>query len=107
MVEVQAAWPIGGDSRFVFRKNFAKYELFKNAPVSVLLAGEGVWGGASGHQDILIPSLDPPSLTPGTFLPQHSLFPEKMVSSCLDAHTGLSHEDLIQVRGRPHLTACL
>ncbi|XP_077635385.1 growth factor receptor-bound protein 7 isoform X1 [Crocuta crocuta] len=58
VVEVQAAWPIGGDSRFVFRKNFAKYELFKSSP--------------------------------------HSLFPEKMVSSCLDAHAGLSHEDLIQ-----------
>ncbi|XP_041581068.1 growth factor receptor-bound protein 7 isoform X1 [Vulpes lagopus] len=58
VVEVQAAWPIGGDSRFVFRKNFAKYELFKSSP--------------------------------------HSLFPEKMVSSCVDAHTGLSHEDLIQ-----------
>nr|XP_036878573.1 growth factor receptor-bound protein 7 isoform X3 [Manis javanica] len=58
VVEVQAAWPIGGDSRFVFRKNFAKYELFKST--------------------------------------SHSLFPEKMVSSCLDAHTGLSHEDLIQ-----------
>uniref|UniRef100_G1PRC1 Growth factor receptor bound protein 7 n=1 Tax=Myotis lucifugus TaxID=59463 RepID=G1PRC1_MYOLU len=58
VVEVQAAWPIGGDSRFVFRKNFAKYELFKSSP--------------------------------------HSLFPEKMVSSCLDAPTGLSHEDLIQ-----------
>ena len=35
VVEVQAAWPIGGDSRFVFRKNFAKYELFKSSPVSV------------------------------------------------------------------------
>nr|XP_023409424.1 growth factor receptor-bound protein 7 isoform X2 [Loxodonta africana] len=58
VVEVQAAWPVGGDSRFVFRKNFAKYELFKNSP--------------------------------------HSLFPEKMVSSCLDANTGISHEDLIQ-----------
>ncbi|XP_057572419.1 growth factor receptor-bound protein 7 isoform X2 [Hippopotamus amphibius kiboko] len=58
VVEVQAAWPIGADSRFVFRKNFAKYELFKSTA--------------------------------------HSLFPEKMVSSCLDAHTGLSHEDLIQ-----------
>ncbi|XP_054449808.1 growth factor receptor-bound protein 7 isoform X2 [Pteronotus mesoamericanus] len=58
VVEVQAAWPIGGDSRFVFRKNFAKYELFKSSP--------------------------------------HSLFPEKMVSSCLDAHAGISHEDLIQ-----------
>ncbi|XP_019494303.1 PREDICTED: growth factor receptor-bound protein 7 isoform X1 [Hipposideros armiger] len=58
VVEVQAAWPIGGDSRFVFRKNFAKYELFKSSP--------------------------------------HSLFPEKMVSSCLDTHTGVSHEDLIQ-----------
>ncbi|XP_059003693.1 growth factor receptor-bound protein 7 isoform X2 [Mustela lutreola] len=58
VVEVQAAWPIGGDSRFVFRKNFAKYELFKSSP--------------------------------------HTLFPEKMVSSCVDAHTGISHEDLIQ-----------
>ncbi|KAM9597623.1 growth factor receptor-bound protein 7 isoform 1-T3 [Trichechus inunguis] len=58
VVEVQAAWPVGGDSRFVFRKNFAKYELFKNPP--------------------------------------HSLFPEKMVSSCLDANTSMSHEDLIQ-----------
>jgi hypothetical protein len=35
VVEVQAAWPVGGDSRFVFRKNFAKYELFKSSPVSV------------------------------------------------------------------------
>ncbi|KAM4822485.1 growth factor receptor-bound protein 7 [Urocitellus parryii] len=58
VVEVQATWPVGGDSRFIFRKNFAKYELFKSPP--------------------------------------HSLFPEKMVSSCLDAHTGASHEDLIQ-----------
>ncbi|XP_012918111.1 growth factor receptor-bound protein 7 isoform X1 [Mustela putorius furo] len=58
VVEVQAAWPIGGDSRFVFRKNFAKYELFKSSP--------------------------------------HTLFPKKMVSSCVDAHTGISHEDLIQ-----------
>ncbi|XP_004633768.1 growth factor receptor-bound protein 7 isoform X2 [Octodon degus] len=58
VVEVQAAWPVGGDSRFVFRKNFAKYELFRSAP--------------------------------------HSLFPEKMVSSCLDTHSGESQEDLIQ-----------
>ncbi|KAF6094031.1 growth factor receptor bound protein 7 [Phyllostomus discolor] len=58
VVEVQAAWPIGGDSRFVFRKNYAKYELFKSSP--------------------------------------HSLFPEKMVSSCLDAPADISHDDLIQ-----------
>ncbi|XP_040608078.1 growth factor receptor-bound protein 7-like [Mesocricetus auratus] len=58
VAEVQEAWPVGGDSRFVFRKNFAKYELFKSPP--------------------------------------HMLFPEKMVSSCLDAQTGTSHEDLIQ-----------
>ncbi|XP_004859540.1 growth factor receptor-bound protein 7 [Heterocephalus glaber] len=58
LVDVQATWPVGGDSRFVFRKNFAKYELFKSSP--------------------------------------HTLFPEKMVSSCLDAHAGMSHEDLIQ-----------
>lgn len=35
VVEVQEAWPVGGDSRFIFRKNFAKYELFKSPPVSV------------------------------------------------------------------------
>ncbi|XP_028931739.1 growth factor receptor-bound protein 7 isoform X1 [Ornithorhynchus anatinus] len=58
VVEVQAAWPVGGDSRYVFRKNFAKYELFKCSP--------------------------------------HSLFPEAMVSSCLDANKGMSHEELIQ-----------
>lgn len=33
MVEVQSAWPLGADSRFVFRKNFAKYELFKSNAV--------------------------------------------------------------------------
>lgn len=33
MVEVQSAWPLGADSRFVFRKNFAKYELFKSSAV--------------------------------------------------------------------------
>ncbi|XP_074080122.1 growth factor receptor-bound protein 7 isoform X1 [Macrotis lagotis] len=58
VVEVQAAWPVGGDSRFVFRKNFAKYELFKSSP--------------------------------------HSLFPEVMVSSCLDTNTRMTHEELIQ-----------
>ncbi|TFK10582.1 A-kinase anchor protein 2 [Platysternon megacephalum] len=58
VVEVQATWPIGGDSRFVFRKNFAKYELFKRSP--------------------------------------QSLFPEVMVSSCLDANKGMSHSELIQ-----------
>ncbi|XP_074979650.1 growth factor receptor-bound protein 7 isoform X2 [Caretta caretta] len=57
VVEVQATWPIGGDSRFVFRKNFAKYELFKSSP---------------------------------------SLFPEVMVSSCLDANKGMTHSELIQ-----------
>ena len=47
VAEVQAAWPIGGDSRFLFRKNFAKYELFKSTPVSVCEGG--VW--APGHPD--------------------------------------------------------
>uniref|UniRef100_G3WQA4 Growth factor receptor bound protein 7 n=1 Tax=Sarcophilus harrisii TaxID=9305 RepID=G3WQA4_SARHA len=58
VVEVQASWSVGGDSRFVFRKNFAKYELFKSSP--------------------------------------HSLFPEVMVSSCLDTNTRMTHEELIQ-----------
>ncbi|XP_030077836.1 growth factor receptor-bound protein 7 isoform X4 [Microcaecilia unicolor] len=32
VVEVQATWPMGGESKFIFRKNFAKYALFKNSP---------------------------------------------------------------------------
>lgn len=50
----------------------------------------------------MIPKPDTQFLTPDSFFPQHSLFPEKMVSSCLDTQTGISHEDLIQVRGHPH-----
>lgn len=33
VVEVQSSWPPGADSCFVFRKNFAKYELFKSNAV--------------------------------------------------------------------------
>ncbi|XP_057242654.1 growth factor receptor-bound protein 7 [Malurus melanocephalus] len=33
VVEVQSSWAPGADSRFVFRKNFAKYELFKSNAV--------------------------------------------------------------------------
>lgn len=41
VVEVQASWPVGGDSRFVFRKHFAKYELFKSSAVSVCWQAQG------------------------------------------------------------------
>ncbi|KAM6042646.1 growth factor receptor-bound protein 7 isoform 4-T4 [Theristicus caerulescens] len=58
VVEVQSSWPPGADSRFVFRKNFAKYELFKSNT--------------------------------------QSLFPEVMVSSCLEANKSMAHSELIQ-----------
>uniref|UniRef100_A0A8C6ZI99 Growth factor receptor bound protein 7 n=1 Tax=Nothoprocta perdicaria TaxID=30464 RepID=A0A8C6ZI99_NOTPE len=51
VLEVQDAWAPGADSRFVFRKNFAKYELFRS----------------NGQ----------------------SLFPEVMVSSCLEANKSM------------------
>ncbi|NWQ85928.1 GRB7 protein, partial [Burhinus bistriatus] len=57
VMEVQSSWPPGADSRFVFRKNFAKYELFKS---------------------------------------NASLFPEVMVSSCLEANKSMAHSELIQ-----------
>ncbi|NXI89975.1 GRB7 protein, partial [Psophia crepitans] len=57
VVEVQSSWPPGAESRFVFRKNFAKYELFKS---------------------------------------NASLFPEVMVSSCLEANKSMAHSELIQ-----------
>ncbi|XP_075578832.1 growth factor receptor-bound protein 7 [Pelecanus crispus] len=58
VVEVQSSWHPGADSRFVFRKNFAKYELFKSNA--------------------------------------QSLFPEVMVSSCLEANKSMAHSELIQ-----------
>ncbi|NWX94663.1 GRB7 protein, partial [Nothoprocta pentlandii] len=57
VLEVQDAWAPGADSRFVFRKNFAKYELFRS---------------------------------------NGSLFPEVMVSSCLEANKSMAHSELIQ-----------
>ncbi|XP_064421442.1 growth factor receptor-bound protein 7 isoform X2 [Latimeria chalumnae] len=57
VAEVQLMWPPGGESKFLFRKNFAKYELFKNPP---------------------------------------TLFPEHMITTCLDANKGMSHSELIQ-----------
>ncbi|NXX24268.1 GRB7 protein, partial [Nicator chloris] len=57
VVEVQSSWAPGADSRFVFCKNFAKYELFKS---------------------------------------NASLFPEVMVSSCLEANKSMAHSELIQ-----------
>ncbi|XP_061872814.1 growth factor receptor-bound protein 7-like [Colius striatus] len=58
VVEVQSSWPPSADSCFVFRKNFAKYELFKSSA--------------------------------------QSLFPEMMVSSCLDVNKSMAHSELIQ-----------
>ncbi|XP_010192340.1 PREDICTED: growth factor receptor-bound protein 7-like, partial [Mesitornis unicolor] len=58
VVEVQSSWLPGADSRFVFRKNYAKYELFKSNA--------------------------------------QSLFPEVMVSSCLEANKSMAHSELIQ-----------
>ncbi|XP_067168168.1 growth factor receptor-bound protein 7 isoform X2 [Apteryx mantelli] len=66
VVEVQGTWPLGADSRFVFRKNFAKYELFKS---------------------------------------NGSLFPEVMVSSCLEANKSMAHSELIQLPRGPGLPA--
>ncbi|XP_005430456.2 growth factor receptor-bound protein 7 [Geospiza fortis] len=58
VLEVQSSWAPGADSRFVFRKNFAKYELFKSST--------------------------------------QLLFPEVMVSSCLEANKSMAHSELIQ-----------
>ncbi|KFU83508.1 Growth factor receptor-bound protein 7, partial [Chaetura pelagica] len=58
VLEVQSSWAPGANSRFVFRKNFAKYELFKSNA--------------------------------------QSLFPEVMVSSCLEANKNMAHSELIQ-----------
>lgn len=33
VLEVQATWPLKGDTRLVFRKNYAKYEFFRKPTV--------------------------------------------------------------------------
>lgn len=47
VVEVQSSWPPGADSRFVFRKNFAKYELFKS---------NAVRGRSKARRDLAVPA---------------------------------------------------
>ncbi|XP_063315156.1 growth factor receptor-bound protein 7 isoform X2 [Pelobates fuscus] len=51
VVEVQAMWPAGGDSKFIFRKNFAKYELFRGSPYS-LFPEDMVGGNAETHKGL-------------------------------------------------------
>uniref|UniRef100_A0A8C5QWT8 Growth factor receptor bound protein 7 n=1 Tax=Leptobrachium leishanense TaxID=445787 RepID=A0A8C5QWT8_9ANUR len=46
VVEVQAMWPAGGDSKFIFRKNFAKYELFRGSPNFL---NSGSWPEIQGY----------------------------------------------------------
>uniref|UniRef100_A0A663E2Y0 Growth factor receptor bound protein 7 n=1 Tax=Aquila chrysaetos chrysaetos TaxID=223781 RepID=A0A663E2Y0_AQUCH len=70
VVEVQSSWPPGADSRFVFRKNFAKYELFKSNA--------------------------------------QSLFPEVMVSSCLEANkTPISPQNFLNSGSCPEVQGFL
>lgn len=38
---VQVESTMAGDSKFLFRKNYAKYEFFKNPTVSVISSGSG------------------------------------------------------------------
>ncbi|XP_053309647.1 growth factor receptor-bound protein 7 isoform X2 [Spea bombifrons] len=51
VVEVQAMWPAGGDSKFIFRKNFAKYELFQGSPYA-LFPEDMVGGNLEAHKGL-------------------------------------------------------
>ncbi|XP_073428686.1 growth factor receptor-bound protein 7 isoform X2 [Dendrobates tinctorius] len=51
VVEVQAMWPAGGDSKFIFRKNFAKYELFKGSPYA-LFPEDMIAGNLEAHKGL-------------------------------------------------------
>ncbi|XP_053554105.1 growth factor receptor-bound protein 7 isoform X2 [Bombina bombina] len=51
VVEVQAMWPAGGDSKFIFRKNFAKYELFRGSPYA-LFPEDMIGGNQEKHKGL-------------------------------------------------------
>ncbi|KAM8946758.1 growth factor receptor-bound protein 7 [Pelodytes ibericus] len=51
VVEVQAMWPAGGDSKFIFRKNFAKYELFRGSPYA-LFPEDMIGGNLEAHKGL-------------------------------------------------------
>lgn len=51
VVEVQAMWPAGGDSKFIFRKNFAKYELFRGSPYA-LFPEDMIAGNLEAHKGL-------------------------------------------------------
>lgn len=42
VLEVQATWSLKGDTRFVFCKNYAKYEFFRKPMVRSLIHGQCV-----------------------------------------------------------------
>ncbi|KAM4692432.1 growth factor receptor-bound protein 7 [Rhinophrynus dorsalis] len=51
VVEVQAMWPAGGDNKFIFRKNYAKYELFRESPYT-LFPEDMVGGNSDSHKGL-------------------------------------------------------
>ncbi|MEE6526454.1 hypothetical protein FKM82_027118 [Ascaphus truei] len=44
-------WPPGGDSKLIFRKNFAKYEIFKGSPYA-LFPEDMIGGNLDAHKGL-------------------------------------------------------
>ncbi|XP_075436256.1 growth factor receptor-bound protein 7 isoform X1 [Ascaphus truei] len=66
VVEVQGMWPPGGDSKLIFRKNFAKYEIFKGSPYA-LFPEDMIGGNLDAHKGLSHSELIQNFLNSGTW----------------------------------------
>lgn len=84
--QVQASWPQDGDTKLLFRKNYAKYEFFKKPAVRATVLLVTAYS--------LLCTVTLLLLFP---IPQQ-YFPENMISDCTDVKTGMTPSQLVQVR---------
>ncbi|MEE6526453.1 hypothetical protein FKM82_027118 [Ascaphus truei] len=59
-------WPPGGDSKLIFRKNFAKYEIFKGSPYA-LFPEDMIGGNLDAHKGLSHSELIQNFLNSGTW----------------------------------------
>lgn len=94
VAQVQASWPQDGDTKLLFRKNYAKYEFFKKPAVRTRTPPS-----ASMSFFLLFSFfffLCSITLLPCLFAFQQ-YFPENMISDCTDVKTGMTPSQLVQV----------
>lgn len=101
VLEVQATWSLKGDTRFVFCKNYAKYEFFRkpmvrcSPSVQIWVNREQLVLAVSTRVTYLISRSERQAFMNFLFL--QLFFPECMISDSADVGKGMTSSELIQV----------